>query len=446
MSRVIIPLCYDHHSHLSYSILLSQCRSLAGIHDRDECLAIVAQACADNCSRPLTLVTGWQSGNLPLTAADLASLPPVIVLNYCLHGFLINEAASEYTRSRGLELSNVTVLDEERSMADLFAFFGSFGQISSEELGLVADSHLRKLRQKGLYGCTDMLQLCPESARDWAASCSFPIASWIYPQDIVARNRKLTEPKDRRSDHNELSQHGSLVTSYAHTSCGDRPLSSSRRCNDTRWKLFGDGAIGARTAALADGFLDGGTPTLVFADAELEECLYRCYTEPGIGAEVAYHAIGELAIEQVLRAYSLVRWRLLPVTTPRLRLEHVQFITLAQAHAAKSLGITLCMQPNFSEDSLSYTDRLTPAQCRANNPFRMLIDEAGFVPGKDLIFGSDGMPSGMTAALQNALFPPFDEQKLTIPELLAGYSADPARGTMEFIIDTDKRLVSPANN
>jgi len=51
----------------------------------------------------------------------------------------------------------------------------------------------------------------------------------------------------------------------------------------------------------------------------------------------------------------------------------------------------------------------------------MLIDEAGFVPGEDLIFGSDGMPHGAAAAVRQALSPPYpDRQALAIDELIAG--------------------------
>lgn len=51
----------------------------------------------------------------------------------------------------------------------------------------------------------------------------------------------------------------------------------------------------------------------------------------------------------------------------------------------------------------------------------MLIDYAGFIPGKDLIFGSDGMPHGMMSALQSSLFPPFPGQVLTMSEFKKGY-------------------------
>ena len=66
----------------------------------------------------------------------------------------------------------------------------------------------------------------------------------------------------------------------------------------------------------------------------------------------------------------------------------------------------------------------------------MLIDKAGFVPGEDLILGSDGMPQGAEAALQTALFPPFPQQRLTLDEFTAGYCMrDKSYGQIHLEID-----------
>ena len=51
----------------------------------------------------------------------------------------------------------------------------------------------------------------------------------------------------------------------------------------------------------------------------------------------------------------------------------------------------------------------------------MLIDQAGFVPGQDMLFGSDGMPHGVQRALEQSLFPPVPGQALTMEEFIAGY-------------------------
>ena len=111
--------------------------------------------------------------------------------------------------------------------------------------------------------------------------------------------------------------------------------------------------------------------------------------------------------------------------------------------AIKAYQNAIALQPNFSDDSLHYADRLPEGYPERNNPFRMLIDEAGFVPGEDLVFGSDGMPHGVGEALRQALFPPFAGQELSLDEFVAGYCVrgDRAPGAIELRIDTGARRV-----
>ncbi len=71
----------------------------------------------------------------------------------------------------------------------------------------------------------------------------------------------------------------------------------------------------------------------------------------------------------------------------------------------------------------------------------MLIDQVGFQPGRDLIFGSDGMPHGVEYALQWSLFPPYPVQRLTVEELVAGYGAHPGGGHSVLSIDHQARQV-----
>jgi predicted amidohydrolase YtcJ len=124
-------------------------------------------------------------------------------------------------------------------------------------------------------------------------------------------------------------------------------------------------------------------------------------------------------------------------------MEHCQFISKENAIQAKSLGIILSMQPNFSYDSVQYKDRISQNYCLQNNPFRMLIDTAGFIPGEDLIFGSDGIPHGIEYGLTMSLFPPFQSQKLALDEFVAGYCMkDMSQGYIDIKIDEDKLLIS----
>jgi predicted amidohydrolase YtcJ len=202
-------------------------------------------------------------------------------------------------------------------------------------------------------------------------------------------------------------------------------------------KLFTDGAVGARTAMLKERYLSGEEGVLVWNDDELHDLVEGASLT---GKSLSVHAIGNTAIDQTLRV--LERARDCRRAFPEIRMEHCQFISPQAALKAKSMGLVLCMQPNFSLDSTCYADRLPESYRLRNNPLRMLIDVAGFVPGRDLLFGSDGMPHGVRCALESALFPPLDGQRLTLEEFVAGYCMpDYRNGHIDVYIDYDGKSV-----
>jgi predicted amidohydrolase YtcJ len=203
-------------------------------------------------------------------------------------------------------------------------------------------------------------------------------------------------------------------------------------------KLFTDGALGAKTAAMKKPLVTGERGLLLRSDQELQGLLLEL---SNWGKPIAIHAIGDRALDQVIDSVEMVSRRC--PSFPSVRIEHCQFISLEDARRVKRLGIKLSMQPNFSPESITYRDRLPAEYCDRNNCVRMLIDEAGFVPGEDLVFGSDGMPHGVEFALQSSLFPPLPSQELTVEEFTAGYCMpDVSTGHIDFEIDRENRLVS----
>jgi hypothetical protein len=171
-----------------------------------------------------------------------------------------------------------------------------------------------------------------------------------------------------------------------------------------------------------------------------EELITEIGKVSALNKPLSIHAVGGAAISLVIHVLDTVRREhgLIPET----RIEHCQFISWADAIKAKSLGIILSMQPNFSSESIVYSDRLPQEWCLANNPFRMLIDDAGFIPGKDLLLGSDGMPAGAKEALQFSLFPPFPSQRMNLDEFSAAYCMpDEQQGWIDVDIDESRKSV-----
>jgi predicted amidohydrolase YtcJ len=395
MSRTIdLPWLCDRHSHVSLYAALQGCPTLAGL-EPEAAMALLRGLPGDR----VTTVVGWHSSRLKLGPEDLETLPPAILVNWSLHGFALTGPAQRILGPERPEL--VRARDDaawcERNLEHLLQFFGQSAGLNAAGL----DRFMTGLQQAGIGAAEDMLLIGADALGVIQAS------PW------KGRIRCWTSQAIFRSLAPEAQE---AVTGL---------------------KVFTDGALGARTAALEGGFLDGGEGLLIYTGPELEQELAALHP---LGKPVAIHAIGGRAIEQSLVA--LERLAKAGLTFPWVRMEHVQFITLPQALRAKELGVILSMQPNFNSDSVDYADRLTPRDVEANNPFRMLNDKAGFTCGEDLIFGSDGMPHGVEYALQWCLFPPCPGQRLTQEELAAGYGlACEGRGHTTLMVDEDRRKV-----
>lgn len=384
-----IPLLKDHHNHISFYGMLQDCLNLQNVPSKALALEKLEQLNKENVS----VVLGWNTAYYDFTQEELSSLPPVIIVNLSLHRFVMNPVAEEILKPLYPDIiSNYTNYRwYEDHMPQMLIFLANRVKPSLEKFHCFFDF----LAKQGIYYAEEML----------------------LANDQIFQF--LTSPS--------LS-HRTLVWADLETF---KTLPNSTRNLIKGIKLFTDGAVGARTAALKRPFKCGSRGYLFFPDEAFFKLLASI---ADYGKPLAIHAIGELATAQVVQAID--RLNSLNIHFPLVRLEHCQFISQSIAKLAKKLGIILSMQPNFSHDSFVYRDRLPNLYQERNNPFRMLIDKAGFVPGEDLIFGSDGMPHGARQALRAALFPPMKGQRLTLAEFMAGYCMpDTSTGSIEFSSD-----------
>ncbi|MGM9999578.1 MAG: amidohydrolase family protein [Candidatus Bruticola sp.] len=428
-----LPLIFDHHSHLSLISLLVSCPSVDHCTSESSLLQYLDRLSLS--TDRLQLVTGLHSELFSLSAVTLRQLPPLVFLNRCLHGYTCTDKAAELLRGAGLDPTPISTRQAEKEMAKILTFFATCEKSwKTGELRERLKTRILQMQAIGLYGLEDMMCVFPLSTQS-AQTDGFTIKKRF----LLTDDHQLCHPSPSYPFPQAASER-KQTDSILGTSLAELAKLSSRPSAEPeppRLKLFADGALGAQTAALSGGYTHGWQPTLIYTDNELEEALQRCIA---LGADTAIHTIGDLAIAQVLRVLS----RCLPLPPGnrfKLRLEHCQFITRQQAAKCKQLGITLSMQPNFNADSVAYASFLSKAWLQRNNPLRMLIDQIKFVPGQDLLFGSDDMPLGLAAALENTLFSAYPGQSLTIEELLAGYGADEEKGLKEYIIDRKHRKV-----
>jgi hypothetical protein len=391
--RIALPLLRDRHNHPSLYAALRDAPSLAGLR--------AAEATAQIESLPrdrLSIVFGWRSDLLPHTAFDRGDLPPSLVVNWSLHGFAATSSAKPHIARMWPELAE-RVDDAAWQELHLHSILAFYGRVSGLD-GAKLSAFFRNLADAGFGAAEDLAVISLEALRGIAASpLRDRIAMWT-PLDLF------------------------------------RALSPGDRAACAGAKLFLDGALGARTAALDAPFRDAPAGPLLYDDDALDAALAEVAS---LGARPAVHAIGHRAIEQIVSALERLACNGVSFGAPRI--EHAQFVTESQARRARDLGCVLSMQPCFNPESRDYADRLDERHLGENNPLRMVIDRAGFEPGADLLFGTDGMPADVAYALAAGLFPPCPGQRLSIDELAAGFGAAPGGGTAVYDIDDDARTV-----
>ncbi len=403
MDRVTfrIPLLHDHHTHPLLYAAFQDAVDLGadpGASTTEDAVRRIRERAAAGAAG-WTIAYGWNSGRFPLAESALDDLGPVVVLNLSLHGLIVNDAGRDVIGRSDPEAAGR--LDDqdwvERNLRRVLNLFVTAGASAARLRGF----HDRLLHEHGVLHAEEMLLVDAAEVRLFEEA------------GLLARTRFWASPEQ-----------------YA-------ALPADVRANVHGVKLFTDGAIGAWSAALHRPYRGtGNAGMLLYEDGALHDLL------AGFAAErtpLAVHAIGDRAIDQVVAAAAGVGGRAGGLD---LRIEHAQFLSESTARRAKSLGIALCMQPNFSDDSVHYAARLPDGYPERNNPFRMLIDRAGFVPGADLLFGSDGMPHGAREALRQSLFPPNAGQRLTVDEFVAGYCvADTTAGYIDVDADAEARSV-----
>jgi predicted amidohydrolase YtcJ len=148
-------------------------------------------------------------------------------------------------------------------------------------------------------------------------------------------------------------------------------------------KLYEDGALGSRGAALlADYADDPGNAGLLFLDQEtLQAQIESALT---CGFQVGIHAIGDRGNRVVLDAFEAALGRH-PENPGRHRIEHAQVLDAEDIPRFAELRVIAAMQPTHATSDMYWAgDRLGPERARFAYAWRTLTDS-----GARLAFGSD---------------------------------------------------------
>lgn len=200
-------------------------------------------------------------------------------------------------------------------------------------------------------------------------------------------------------------------------------------------KLYADGALGSRGAALLQPYHDRPDHRgLLQQDLVVLRAL--CDLAAAHGLQIATHAIGDAGNRAVLDAYAAVI-AVRGLRDARLRIEHAQILDLADIPRFAELGVVASMQPTHATSDMPWVpDRLGPQRLPGAYAWRRMLDA-----GVPLCFGSDfpvelpDVTHGLHAAItrQDAQGQPpggwLPDQRLSLPEAIAAFCSGAAHAS-----------------
>jgi hypothetical protein len=145
-------------------------------------------------------------------------------------------------------------------------------------------------------------------------------------------------------------------------------------------KVFADGALGSRGAALFEPYSDAPETRGQMTTSQDE--IFKLTTRAlKAGMQVAIHAIGDRANRITLDAYETALKELPQATDHRLRIEHAQVVALQDIPRFSRLGVIASMQPPHCTSDMPWADnRVGPERIRGAYAWRSFLNAGVRVP------------------------------------------------------------------
>lgn len=189
---------------------------------------------------------------------------------------------------------------------------------------------------------------------------------------FLAAQRELIERREfTLRNYAMLSDDATLLA--AHFASGIVEGESGGRLWIRAVKMFADGALGSRGAALLEPYSDdpGNTGLITTPQAHIQAVTEQALAH---GFQVCVHAIGDRGNRMVLDAYEAAL-RAVPSNEPRLRIEHAQVLAASDIPRFAQLGIIPSMQTTHQISDMGWAQaRLGPTRVLGAYAWRALLD------------------------------------------------------------------------
>ncbi len=396
--KYTIPGFIDAHTHLISDGITMQRLDLGKSRSLDECLGKIS---ADIKKKEVVFASKWDeaswraddSNKLTRRTLDrISSKKPIIMRRVCGHYAVVNTAALRcIPRHRKIVDRQRGRLFEDAAL-NLNDFFPPSDEMLEKAVLLAGNMALRQ-------GITSVHE----------------ISKPAYFRVLQKKRRDL---KIRYAVYLTEKYHEYVLRAGLTSGYGDDWLKFAGT------KVFLDGSIGARTAALRHPYAGTRRRGILLVPVSRLEHIIKTAEEAGI--QLMLHSIGDRSTEVALRVLEKHTASGNPL---RHRLEHLEILNDDLVADIGRMKIVASMQPNFvhcwQNPGGLYQKVLGPRYIGMNR-FKSLLDR-----GVPVAFGSDCMPLGPLYGIRGAIRHPSAREQLSAAEAFGLYTNGGAFATFE---------------
>jgi predicted amidohydrolase YtcJ len=425
-NATILPGLTDAHGHLYGLGLALDTVNLVDTTSYDEVVARVRERASRAAAGEWILGRGWDQNDwtvkeFPTAAALDAAIPdkPVWLRRIDGHAGLANSAAM---RAAGV---TAATKDPEGGKILRDAAGNPTGVFIDEAMELVdkivpppapAQRKARVLAAAQAIAATGLTELHDAG---------------IDPATIVAVQELIDEKRFPIRVYAMLADNAALLNLWF----AQKPLIGyGGRLTVRSVKLYADGALGSRGAALLEPYSDdpGNSGLMIASPEHIEDVARRARAA---GYQVNAHAIGDRGVRNVIDAYA----RAGVTAADRYRVEHLQVISPPDVPRLVGHGIIASMQPTHATSDMYWAEaRLGPERVKGAYAWRTILDAGGRLAlGSDFPVEEVNPFHGIYAAVtrQDQKGWPADgwypSQRLSLAEAIRGFTLDAAHAAFE---------------
>jgi predicted amidohydrolase YtcJ len=410
--RTVLPGFHDSHIHLlSYGMLL---RTLDLSHARsiEEIKKQVKRWTAAAPHNRWVLGRGWDDEKLrehrypTRDDLDLASSSPVFLKRICGHVAVANSAALSLARisDRAVDPNGGQIVRDSRGRLSgvlketAIELIEKIVPTSMDETKTALAQASRKLAKLGLTSLHCIISSLTElnALRDLKREQRVPQSIYaILPANLIDSLESLRRSEEESGDQLRI---GGI-------------------------KLYLDGSLGARTAALNQPYHDDPTSSgmITLSDRELTKLLSKARDSK---FQLCMHAIGDKAVDLAVHVLGQT-FGTKGCKQLRHRIEHASIVDPESITKMRRLGIIASIQPRFVYSDQWAEERLGPRRLHQLYPFRSMR-KAGILltAGSDCPVEDPNPFEGVWSAIARPGLSP--AERLTVNDALTAYTKNPS--------------------